>query len=57
MNEAYDLAYYKIELANLAIKNKIPLIHWMRGVSIILEKKQGNISVEKLRAMLLLKTD
>ena len=42
----------KYYLINLAVKNKISLEYWIRGVSIILEKSLGNINTEKLRAIL-----
>ena len=57
MNRAHKIASYKVELANLAILNKTPLARWLNGVLIILLKKTANISVIKLRAMLLLEAD
>ena len=57
MNEAYKLVAYKVELANLAILNKSPLDRWLNGVSIILLKKEADLSVSKLQAILLLEAD
>ena len=57
MNEAYELAVYKVELANLAILNKSLLDRWLNRVSIMLLKKEADLSVSKLRAILLLEAD
>ena len=53
----FDLTYIKYQLANLAIRNTIPLQYWKNGISIMLEKKPNNISISKLRAILLLEVD
>ena len=42
---------------NLAIKNGLPLSRWTKRVSIMLEKKPNNISVSKLRVILLLEAN
>ena len=57
INRAHKIVLYKVELVNLAILNKTPLDRWLNRVSIILLKKTANISVTKLRAMLLLEAD
>ena len=41
----------------MAIANNKPLDRWIRGVSIMLEKKPNEIAVSKLRAILLLEAD
>ena len=47
----------KCNLVNLAVKNSTPLERWICGVSIMLENSTGNLTVEKLRALLLLEAD
>ena len=47
----------KCQLANLTIRNTTLLERWKNGTSIIREKKQNDISVSKLRAILLLEND
>ena len=42
---------------NLAIKNRALLVGWTKGISVMLEKKPGVISVSKLRVILLLEAD
>ena len=42
---------------NLAIKNGLLLDRWTKEVSVMLEKKTNDISVRKLRAILLLEAD
>ena len=51
------IAEIKYKLVNLAVKGGQPLIRWIKGVSIMLEKVVGNIDVQKLRAILLLEAD
>ena len=41
----------------MAIKNQALLSRWKKGVSIMLEKKESQIVVLKLRAILLLEAD
>ena len=41
----------------MAIRNRSPLVRWLNGLSLMLEKSKGNIQVEKLRALLLLEAD
>ena len=57
INGAHEIALYKVELANLAALNKTLLNRWLNRVSIMLLKKTADISVMKLRAMLLLEAD
>jgi len=47
----------KCQLANLTIRNTTLLERWKNDTSIIREKKQNDISVSKLRAILLLEDD
>ena len=47
----------KCKLVNLAIRNRSPLHHWTKGISVMLEKKPGVVKVTKLRAILLLEAD
>ena len=52
-----SISQIKVDLLNLAIANNKLLNCWIRGVSIILEKKPNKIVVSKLRAILLLEAD
>ena len=57
MSQDCNLSCIKSTLVNLAIKNSIPLSRWLKGVSIMLEKKENLHLVSKLRAILLLEAD
>lgn len=52
-----EIAEIKCKLVNLALASGQPLLRWIRGVSVMLEKVDGNINVQKLRAILLLEAD
>ena len=47
----------KCKLINLAIRNRLLLHYWTKGISVMLEKKPGVIKVTILRAILLLEAD
>ena len=57
MAQDFKLSLIKSKLVNLEIKNETPLSRWKRGVSIMLEKKENQISVSKFRAILLLEAN
>ena len=42
---------------NLAIISGRPLLRWIKGVLVMLEKSAGDVNVQKLRAILLLEAD
>ena len=52
-----EIAEIKCKIVNLAIRGGQPLARWVKGVSVMLEKVEGNINVQKLRAILLLEAD
>ena len=52
-----EISQIKADLINLAISNGKPLACWPNRVSIMLEKKPNEVSVSKLRAVLLLEAD
>ena len=52
-----DLSSIYSSIINLSIKNQTPLTQWTKGLSIILEKALGKLSISKLRAILLLEAD
>ena len=45
------------KVENLAIKECLPLLRWVNGVSMILEKATDNVNVHKLRDIPLLEAD
>ena len=49
--------YVKCQLVNLAIQNTTLLQRWKNSVLVMLKKQLNNISVSKLRAILLLEAD
>ena len=50
-----EISKIKCRLVNLAVQNGHPLNRWTRVVSVMLETSPGNINVQNLRAILLLK--
>jgi len=52
-----DLAQLHICSINLAARCGSPLDRWRQGVTVLLEKVAGNISIDKLRAICLLEAD
>ena len=51
------IAEIKCKLVNLAIISGRPLLRWMKGISVMLEKSAGDVNVQKLWAILLLEAD
>ena len=47
----------KCQIVNLAIESRKPLLQWIKGVLVMLEKAEGIIDMKKLRAILLLEAD
>ena len=47
----------KYKLVNLAIRNRLPLHCWIKGILVMLEKKPKVVKVTKLRAILLLEAN
>ena len=44
LTQSQDLSHVKIQLVNLAIKNRTPLNRWLSVISIMLEKKANDTS-------------
>ena len=42
---------------NLVLTMGMPLEWWLHGLTVLLEKEHGNISIEKLRAIYLFEAD
>ena len=47
----------KCSILNLDVKNENPSKRWLCQVSVTLEKHPGNVDVQKLRAIFLIKAD
>ena len=51
------LTRLKLLQLNVVLKLGEPLERWLNGLTVMLEKKRGNIDIEKLRAICLFETD
>ena len=52
-----NLVQLHVKSINLAVRRGDPLVRWREGVTVLLEKEAGNISIDKLRAICLLEAD